>query len=150
MGKLVTINPQMRYVLSEKEYNDLVALANANEAEIMRRVADLWESQSEHDLTITLRMVYGGHDQIIEVAELSRVSLFAYKDDNETRKEQRQLVASKIKEMISEWYDKEYGDVAYLRNEAHRRMRCAKLLWRTYWIAGIVGLLTALILKFVC
>ncbi len=150
MSKLVTINPQMRYVLSEKEYNDLVALANANEDEINRRVSELWAVQSSHDLTITLRMLNGYSDRVLDEVEIYKVSLYAFGDDNNERREKRIIVASKIREMISEWYDNEFGDVSRLQMEAHRKMHRAKLLWRTYWIAGIVGLLTALILKLAC
>lgn len=149
MAKMVTVNPQMRYILSEKEYNDLIALANANEVEINKRVANLWEAQSAHDLNITLRILQGWSEDIVGEAQIYRVSLYAYKDDNSARSESRKLVASEIKALITDWYSTTYGDVAKLHKAANRKMFRAKLLWRTYWIAGIVGLLTALILKFV-
>lgn len=153
MEKVINIVPlpdsQVRYVLSVKEYESLVARANATEDMIQKRVEDLWEDQSPHDLTITLRLLHSGGESIVGEAEVWRVSLFAYRDDNDERREQRKMVASKIRELISDWYDKEFGDVRKLQKEAHQKMRRARLLWRTYWIAGIVGLLTALILKFV-
>lgn len=152
MEKVITIghvpNHQLCHLLTEGEYAKLIERANATEEYIRNRVEDLWDEQSPHDLTITLRMLSGYSDSIIGRTEVWRVSLYAYRDDNETRKKQREEVASHIRKLISDWYDAEYGDVRELQKEAHRKMRRAQLLWRAYLIAGIVGLLTALILKF--
>ena len=154
MEKVINIvqvtDSHVRYVLSEKEYQNLIARADATEEYIKKRVEELWEDQSPHSLNITLRLLHRGCESIIGEAEVWSVRLYAYRDDNDERREQRKIVASKIREMIAEWYDKEFGDVRKLQKEAHRKMRLARFLWRTYWIAGIVGLLTALILKFVC
>lgn len=153
MEKVITIgavpNHQLCHLLTEYEYNRIIERANATEEYIQKRVEDLWESQSPHNLTITLRLLHSGGESIVGEAKVWRVSLSDYRDDNDERREKRTIVAAKIREMISDWYDMEFGDVRKLQEEAHRKMRRARLLWRTYWIAGIVGLLTALILKFV-
>lgn len=154
MEKVINIVPlpdsQMRYVLSEKEYESLVDRANATEEMIQKRVNELWEHHSPHKLTIYLRMLHGWEDRIVGEAEIWNVNLYAYEDHNDVRKEQRKLVATQIRKMVTDWYFKEFGNIRELQKEAHRKMRRAQLLWRTYWIAGIVGLLTTLILKFVC
>lgn len=135
--EIFTINPQKQVLLTEKDYNKLVELANANDVLIEQKAKEMYQSKGTASLSVCLDVREGFNHRNYERIRISDPMLIQGTDLGSIPKESINQINSAVKEMLVDFYKEHQRPIDEALKE-HKKLTSMQRFWSNMALVVIV------------
>lgn len=121
MKEVFTLNPYKQVLLSEKDYQKLAEMANANQELIEQKAKELYHEKGTASLSVTLRLQDGLNNREYESIRISDPMLSQATELGSIPKERVAEINAAVREMLVDFY-KEYQLPVDEARKAYKKM----------------------------
>ncbi len=143
--EVYTLNPYKQVLLSEKDYLELAAKANANEELIKQKAQELYQMDGIATLAIILDVCAGGNFREYAKVKVNRPNLIQSSSLGRLPDESIRRIQDESLALVKEWYAENVTPIEEQKAELKRLTSRAKFWWKLFLTIVIVGALSGII-----
>ena len=143
--EVYTLNPYNQVLLSENDYMELAAKANANEKLIKQKARELYERDGIATLSIVLDVCTGGNFREYAKVKIDKPCLIQSSSLGRLPDESIRRIQDESLALVKEWYAENVTPIDEQKAELKRLTFRAKFWWKLFLTIVIVGTLSGII-----